>query len=531
MNAIDIRAAHFSYHGPDRTGSAEPALQGISLQIARGEFVALLGKSGSGKSTLVKLCNGLLVPIQGAVTVCGSDTRDAAQLPEIRMRSGLLFQDPENQIIGATVAEDVAFGPENLALPPEVIQERVQEALRAVELEPFRDHPTHLLSDQQKVRLSLAGVLALDPDCLLVDEATAQLAPAQRREVTALLRALNRERGITVLQATRDLDEALAADRIVVLEGGKIALEGTPAQILADNPTIKNALERKGPDIAFPGAEAPRERASIWQGMALRPALCGASRLHQLDPRAKIASAFAFMAAVLFLERPAALLLLLFLTLALASRAGKPLRQSLRGLKLVLYLSLVPVVVNLFSIPGSQVAQHAIMGHPFREGVVASAAMLLRMLLLASAASLLTCTTSPLALADGMERLFKPLNRLGVRVSEIAMMLLIAVRFLPLIVEEAERLMQEQSARSADLKGGGLLQKARHCLPLVIPLFTGVARRGDALAAAMDARCYRGSAGRTKMHPTRLGRRDFACLAGMLVLISLAVLVDSLHFI
>lgn len=522
MNAIEFRAVTFSYHRPDNPCCQAPVLNSITASIARGEFAAILGKKGSGKTTFLKLCCGLLHPTEGVVTMQGREAGDTTQIWEIRTRCGVVFQHPESQIFGATVVEDVAFGPENLGLPPQLIRERVREALLAVGLEKLHDMPTHLLSGGQKVRLVLAGVLALEPDCLLVDEAAAQLEPAEREEIAALLRALNRERGITVVQATGDLEVALSADRVIVLDAGKIARDGTPAQVRADMPQHLVPPPPLAPEVGE--LHAPRKSPPALNETELRQHPAGSSVLHRLDARTKVASVLFFMFAVLFLKGLPALLLLLCLTLALASLAGKPLRQSLRGMKAVVCLSLAAVVVNLVSVKGTPLVEYGILSHLSREGLTVSAVMLARILLIASVASLLTFTTPPLALAGALEKLLKPLSRAGIRVSELAMMLLLALRFLPVIVEEAQRLVAAQSERGVDLKSGSLLQRAKNCLPLFIPLFAGVARRGDALATAMDARCYRGGTGRTRMDPPRFCSADALCLAGMMVIMSLGVI-------
>lgn len=217
------------------------ALDHINLSISKGSFVALLGRNGSGKSTLAKLFNALLLPTSGVVRIQGIDTRDDAQLWELRRTSGMIFQDPDSQIIGSTVAEDIAFGPENLRLPPLVIQSRVHDALESVGMAECADSATHLLSAAQKLRVSLAAVLAMKPECILLDEADALLDPADRKELMALLRSFSRERGITVVHATHDMEEAARADRIVVLDDGKIVLDGKPADLFSDVPAIKGA--------------------------------------------------------------------------------------------------------------------------------------------------------------------------------------------------------------------------------------------------------------------------------------------------
>lgn len=241
MTAIIIDTVNFSYGLANKAAEGDKVLGEITLGISKGEFVAVLGRNGSGKSTLVKLCNALLLPTDGVVRIGGIDTRDEARLWEVRRRAGMLFQDPDSQIIGTTVAEDVAFGPENLGLPPRVIEERVHDALQAVAMLDHAGSATHMLTASRKIRVSLAGLLAMQPECILLDEADAMLDPADRQEVLALLRGLNREQGITVLHVTHDMEEAAGADRVVVLDGGKVVLDGRPAQVFSRVAEIKEA--------------------------------------------------------------------------------------------------------------------------------------------------------------------------------------------------------------------------------------------------------------------------------------------------
>lgn len=249
----------FSHDRPDRATDGARALDAITLSIAKGEFVTLLGNSGSGKSTLLKLCNALFLPTSGAVRVQGLDTRDAAQLREIRRMSGMIFQDPGSQIIGATVAEDVAFGPENLGLLPQDIRNRVNVALLTVGMVDHADSAIHFLSSAQKLRVALAGILAMRPACILFDDAAALLELAERREFMSLLRRVNRENGITVVQATRNSGEATTADRVIVLAKGKIVFAGEPAQLAGEDsrpaecspelPAVDNLWEATGARI------------------------------------------------------------------------------------------------------------------------------------------------------------------------------------------------------------------------------------------------------------------------------------------
>ena len=223
-----IRVKNISYTYPD---APEPALDGVSLDILPGSFTAVLGANGSGKSTLAKHLNAILTPAAGKVLVDGMDTADEGSLLAIRRRVGMVFQNPDNQIVANVVEDDVAFAPENLGVEPGEIRRRVDEALRQVGMYEFRLHAPHLLSGGQKQRVAIAGVLAMEPDVLVLDEPTAMLDPQGRREVLAAAERLRRQRGITVVLITHHMDEAAAADRIVVLDKGRVALDGAPRTI------------------------------------------------------------------------------------------------------------------------------------------------------------------------------------------------------------------------------------------------------------------------------------------------------------
>jgi len=252
----------------------------------------------------------------------------------------------------------------------------------------------------------------------------------------------------------------------------------------------------------------------------------GSSLLHRSDPRTKIVLTLLFITVTYILKSYPTLLLLQIMILCLAYRTGLPIRQSLRSLRPILYLAVVAMVANLLSVKGTPLIDYGVFRHISREGLDISAKMVLRLVLLVSAASLLTFTTTPFALADGLEKLLQPLNRIGFPVSELALMLLIALRFMPVIVAEAEKLIMIQSARSVDFNRGGLLQRTRSFLRLFIPLFAGVARRGDAMATAMEARCYRGSRGRTKVRTLEFSGADIACVVGMVLVLVLVFGVE-----
>ena len=209
------------------------ALQGVDLRIEKGSFVVVLGHNGSGKSTLAKTFNGVLLPVGGRVYVGGMDTTDENLLLAIRQHVGMVFQNPDNQIVANVVEEDVAFAPENLGVPSEEIRRRVDDALHAVGMDEFVRHAPHLLSGGQKQRIAIAGVIAMEPDCIVLDEATAMLDPIGRQEVLSTVHRLNKEKGITVVLITHHMNEAELADRVVVMDNGCVAMDGTPREVFA----------------------------------------------------------------------------------------------------------------------------------------------------------------------------------------------------------------------------------------------------------------------------------------------------------
>ena len=229
----------YSYPAGEEGEGATLALCGVTLAIERGSFTVILGHNGSGKSTLAKTFNAVLLPSGGKVYVDGMDTSDEKMLLEIRRRVGMVFQNPDNQIVANVVEEDVAFAPENLGVPSEEIRRRVDDALRTVGMEQFARHAPHLLSGGQKQRIAIAGVLAMRPQCIVLDEATAMLDPVGRAEVIATIERLNREEGITVVLITHHMNEAEHADRVVVMNRGSVAMDGTPREVFAQVEALK----------------------------------------------------------------------------------------------------------------------------------------------------------------------------------------------------------------------------------------------------------------------------------------------------
>jgi energy-coupling factor transport system ATP-binding protein len=234
-----IKVENMCHTYTSHEGSEVKALDNINLTVTKGEFVAVIGTNGSGKSTLAKHLNALLLPTAGHCYINGLDTGDTKQLWQIRQMVGMVFQNPDNQIVATIVEEDVAFGPENLGVAPQEIAVRVNEALAAVGMQEYRQHGPHLLSGGQKQRVAIAGVLAMHSQCMVLDEPTAMLDPQGRQEVLATVCRLHREEGITVIYITHFMEEAVIADRVVVMDQGKVVLEGSPVEVFSQVKCLK----------------------------------------------------------------------------------------------------------------------------------------------------------------------------------------------------------------------------------------------------------------------------------------------------
>ena len=236
MGIIQASKLVFEYIRRDEEGNAEGvtrAVDHVDLDVRQGEFVAILGHNGSGKSTLAKHINAILYPTEGTVLVDGKDTKDEAYVWEIRQKAGMVFQNPDNQIIGQVVEEDVGFGPENMGVPTKEIWERVEESLRAVGMYEFRKHSPNKLSGGQKQRVSIAGVIAMHPKCIILDEPTAMLDPNGRKEVIRAVRALNQVENVTILLITHYMEEVIYADRVLVMDQGRVEMQGTPREVFS----------------------------------------------------------------------------------------------------------------------------------------------------------------------------------------------------------------------------------------------------------------------------------------------------------
>ena len=240
MDIIKIENVKYKYNSDSSVNNIDKyALNGVSLNIKKGEFTAILGHNGSGKSTLAKLINSLLLPTEGKIFVNGMDTSDDAKLWDIRQTAGMVFQNPDNQLVATIVEEDIAFGPENQGVEPSEIRKRVDDALNVVGMYEYRKRPPHLLSGGQKQRIAIAGVLALNSECIILDEPTAMLDPSGRKEVIDTIKKLNKEQGKTILLITHYMDEAVQADRVIVMNEGTVKIDGTPKEVFRNVEKLK----------------------------------------------------------------------------------------------------------------------------------------------------------------------------------------------------------------------------------------------------------------------------------------------------
>ena len=269
MGIVKTDKLVYEYIRRDEDGNVEGinrAVDEVSIDIAQGDFIAILGHNGSGKSTLAKHMNAILCPTEGSVWVDGKDTRDESEIWNIRQTAGMVFQNPDNQIIGQVVEEDVGFGPENMGVPTEEIWQRVEESLKAVGMYEFRKYSPNKLSGGQKQRVSIAGVLAMHPKCIVLDEPTAMLDPNGRKEVIRAARALNDVENVTIILITHYMEEIIHADKVFVMDKGRVAMQGTPKEIFSDVEKIKS-LRLDVPQVTLLAYELQKRGIAVPDGI------------------------------------------------------------------------------------------------------------------------------------------------------------------------------------------------------------------------------------------------------------------------
>lgn len=274
---INIKKLIHDYQKYNEDGQVEStyrAVDEVSLDVQPGQFIAILGHNGSGKSTLAKHLNAILLPTEGSVYVDGKDTKDEEKIREIRQTAGMVFQNPDNQIIGTVVDEDVAFGPENMGVPSEEIEKRVEEGLKTVEMWEYRSHSPNKLSGGQKQRVAIAGVVAMHPKCIVLDEPTAMLDPVGRREVIRAARKLNKEEHVTIILITHYMEEVTFADQVIVMDQGKILMQGTPKEVFSRVEELKEH-RLDVPQVTMLAHELRKSGLNIPKGILTREELIG----------------------------------------------------------------------------------------------------------------------------------------------------------------------------------------------------------------------------------------------------------------
>ena len=272
MSIIDVRNIAYDYAKKDDEGKeveSVRALDGVSMEVNTGEFIAVLGHNGSGKSTFAKHLNALLVPSEGSLYICGMDTSDTANTLEVRKSAGMVFQNPDNQMVASVVDEEVGFGPENMGVPTEEILKRVEDALNAVGMYAYKDSSPTRLSGGQKQRIAIAGILAMRPKCIVADEPTAMLDPKGRADVLRVLHMLNKEQNVTVILITHNMEEVIDADRVFVMEGGKIVMNGTPGEVFSDVEAVQK-LRLDVPEVTKLAFELKKKGLPLKNGILTR---------------------------------------------------------------------------------------------------------------------------------------------------------------------------------------------------------------------------------------------------------------------
>ena len=501
-------------------------------------------------------------------------------MKELRSHVGLVFQYPEHQLFEVDVFSDVCFGPKNLGLPKEEIEKRAKEALDMVGLdESFYKQSPFDLSGGQKRRVAIAGVLAMKPEVLILDEPTAGLDPKGRDDILGLVQKLHNEQGLTIILVSHSMEDvARYVSRLVVMNHGEKVFDGTPKEVFRHYKELE-AIGLAAPQITYvvhklidkgipldPDITTVEEwkkfrkcssgkrswsrfrerrswerlRNSLWEGGQRRKDSRGGkdmlrditlgqyypvdSLLHRLDPRTKLFGTLVYIVSLFIADNLWAYLAATIFLITAIKLSNVPVKFMVRGLKSIMFLLLLSVSFNLFLTPGTPIFKIGFLQMTW-EGLRFAAFMAIRLVYLVMGSTILTLTTTPNQLTDGLEKSLGFLKKVGVPVHEVSMMMSIALRFIPILIEETDKIMKAQMARGADFESGNLIQKAKSMVPLLVPLFVSAFRRATDLAMAMEARCYRGGEGRTKMKPLKYAKRDHMVYGAYLVYFVVAILL------
>ncbi|RMA46275.1 energy-coupling factor transporter ATPase [Bifidobacterium sp. wkB344] len=512
-----VKLSDVSYSFPDADSKA---LSQVNLELAAGQTLAIIGRNGSGKSTLARLICALAAPDSGSIQVAGlplagPDRPKAKHLRRqnlklLRQRVGYVMQYPEHQLFADTVAQDIAYGPHNLGYGPEQVQQRVDDAMKLLGISDLADRSPFELSGGQRRLVAIAGVVACSPQLLVLDEATASLDPQACAGIIRLLRVLH-QRGVTIVMSTHADREALdLADQALLLEHGKTLAYGPTTQV----------VERYHQLLATDATEQVADHTQTDQ----KPV----SLLARLDPRAKMVTFLLAMFTAFAISTPAQLILALVVTVGLFAAARAPLRSILNSVKGFLALMLLLALFNLLV---TQTGRRLAAWGPFvltTGGIWVAVLYACRFMLIIFLGALLVETTTPTQMTDACESLLSPLSRLGIHTNEIALVLSLALRFIPTLGREVQAIVEAQAARGGSIESGSLSQRLHAAIAITVPVFAGALRHADNLSRALDARCYEGSRQeRTHYRLLQLGRMDILFIA-LMALYLLALLLHPL---
>lgn len=531
------------------------AVEGLSMTVGAGEFLGVIGHTGSGKSTLIQHLNGLLQPTSGRILLEGKDIwADPKKIRDVRFKVGLVFQYPEYQLFEETVYKDIAFGPKNMGLDAEEIDRRVRDAAAFVGLhETLLDKSPFELSGGQKRRVAIAGVIAMEPKVLVLDEPTAGLDPQGRDTILAQIQAYHRAKGAAVVLVSHSMEEiARNVDRIVVLSDGKVYMEGTPKQVFAraheleqvglDVPQVTKvaaALKARGLDIdtAVYTVEALEQKLLTLRGVRLRAegyhtgtVLPGGYAGTPAGSPDEAAVRHPLHRGAVQRQKRTDLWNHDHGAGGVGAGVESTIQVVDKGLEARLFCGGLHGRYEYVFTAGTPVADVWLLRSITWEGIIAAIQMVLRIILLIMGTFLMTYTTSPIALTDAMENLLGPLKKLRLPIHELAMMMSIALRFIPTLIEETDKIMSAQKARGADFETGNIFRRAKALVPILVPLFISAFRRADELATAMECRCYHGGEGRTALRVLRYKAADWLVLVAFLALTAGIIVLKKLGF-
>ena len=512
-----VKLSDVSYSFPD---AGSKAISKVNLELAAGQTLAIIGRNGSGKSTLARLICALAAPDSGSIQVAGlplagPDRPKAKHLRRrnlklLRQRVGYVMQYPEHQLFADTVAQDIAYGPNNLGYEPEQVQQRVDEAMRLLGIDDLADRSPFDLSGGQRRLVAIAGVVACSPQLLVLDEATASLDPQACARIMRLLRVLHK-RGVTIVMSTHADREALdLADQTLLLEHGETLAYGPTAEV----------VERYHQLLANDTAKKEVNHTQTDQ----KPL----SLLARLDPRAKLVTFLLAMFTAFAISTPIQLVLALVVTIGLFAAARAPLRSIMKSVKGFLILMLLLALFNLLvTRTGHKLAAWGPLVLT-TGGIWVAVLYACRFMLIIFLGALLVETTTPTQMTDACESLLSPLSRLGIHTNEIALVLSLALRFIPTLGREVQAIVEAQAARGGSIESGSLSQRLHAAIAITVPVFAGALRHADNLSRALDARCYEGSSQqRTHYRLLRLGRMDILFIT-LMALYLLALLLHPL---